>query len=425
MASLIQFCAFDALWFREGRPFDQMDEGLSDARSVFPPSPATLAGALAAAFSPSVDGSVHPGLTELALGTEGNDEQLRFRGPFLATDTRLYIPAPATLLARTRKRGESRKAHQDALSKPSGLGVYLPDMTGQAGNQVRLPQQIAEREDDDDTFESLAKQRTWIDALDFFEHMASLFCFADKGLQRRVGAEHFVQEQRIGIGIDEKSRTAQEGELYAAQYLRPRRDPDTPDVRLAMIADGPSAEIKATFDKATVSLGGKGRFARLAIQERSLSSFLPGEMPGWRIEKGRVHFRITSVSPVPVDGTELGRSRYGLPVPANSELGRLANLRVEAALMPLKPTPIGIWNRLDKQSRARLVLCHQPGTTWFLSADLSADGWSHDIQRKFVERTLDWRLVPPNMLSLSAAGFGSVACGNWPTEKDMPSGQWR
>src|SRR5690349_13361517 len=52
--TLLLFDPLDTLWFREGRPFEQMDEGLAEARAVFPPSPATLAGAIALAAARAI-----------------------------------------------------------------------------------------------------------------------------------------------------------------------------------------------------------------------------------------------------------------------------------------------------------------------------------------------------------------------------------
>ena len=50
-ARLFVLAPTDTLFFRDGRPYNQDDDGLAHARSLFPPHPSTLTGALRAALA--------------------------------------------------------------------------------------------------------------------------------------------------------------------------------------------------------------------------------------------------------------------------------------------------------------------------------------------------------------------------------------
>ena len=105
-----RFTAFDSWFFRESRPFDSI--GSSELSSVFPPSPATMAGAIRSAIGEHLDidwQKYHQqgGCPELKAQIGDGDSlgTMRLKGVFLSrkkpkTDywERLY-PVPAHLVA--------------------------------------------------------------------------------------------------------------------------------------------------------------------------------------------------------------------------------------------------------------------------------------------------------------------------------------
>ena len=105
-----RFSAFDSLFFRESRPFDTI--GGSELSSIFPPSPATIAGAIRSAVGDYQPGGVvwanypkaYPDLQQ-KMGDSESLGQMSIKGIFLSRQNpvtgeweRLY-PVPADLVA--------------------------------------------------------------------------------------------------------------------------------------------------------------------------------------------------------------------------------------------------------------------------------------------------------------------------------------
>ena len=79
----------DTLFFRDGTPFNQDDAGLAEARSVFPPYPPVVAGALRAGMARTLGwpgwGNWQGNSSIVGrLGSGQNMCCLQFNGPFLA-----------------------------------------------------------------------------------------------------------------------------------------------------------------------------------------------------------------------------------------------------------------------------------------------------------------------------------------------------
>lgn len=411
---LLSFEAFDTLWFREGRPFDQMDDGLAEARAVFPPSPSVLAGALAGLIHPMQRGDQpDPRLLRIA-GTDPNaTDQITFAGPFLADEDRLvYVPVPATLLGRKRKRRESEHAFLADEKNAKNLGLVLPHEGLALGGPVAL--HLREDNSSSETFEPLMNSGAWIRLSDVALHMADMTAFHKavgkkrepeklKDLQR----DPIIREQRLGIGIDVASRTAANGQLYAAQHLRPKGDCRA--LQLAAFISDPRGDAVASLRDQTAALGGKGRFARLSLSTSTLADPFKqvpeSHRQEWHLKQSRTYFRFTALTPVPLGSAKT----LGLPLPEGG--GMLEDLKTVAAIMPRLPAPIGIWNSTAKDRPARVIQAHPAGTTWFATAILP-QGLTQD---KVVEAVLELRFVPDGMEDLGAMGFGVMAVGEWPT----------
>jgi hypothetical protein len=331
-------------------------------------------------------------------------KEVTFTGPFLADRDQLYLPAPATMLFRKRNRGEEEEIYRKGLTDPKSLGVLWPDRETRLDGERWLPRQIVRPPNGKDwTYESLAAAQIWIPASNFFEHMAATRMLG--GLVKLVFPDVFSSEQRIGIGVNEATRTAKDGQLFAAQHRRPVLKREGNPV-LAALLDDP-ADTGQSLGERVLTLGGRGRFAKVTAKPLSLEDFLPRTGKPWRQQSGRIYFRLTAITPLPV-----GSGPFGFPV--DSAPLEFEQLRVHTAIMPAKPNTVGLWNRLDPQRVARAVYCHQPGTTWFVSADAPKSKDPANWQEAVMRQVLGARFVSLELASLGAMGFGALAAGEWP-----------
>ncbi|WP_237152165.1 type III-B CRISPR module-associated protein Cmr3 [Oryzibacter oryziterrae] len=417
---LLTLDAYDTLWFRDGRPFDQMDEGLAEARSVFPPSPSTLAGAIASILAPLIGDesreSDHfaPRLRLISEGDESMSGQITMVGPFLVDDSgNLFVPAPATLIApRIERLSALGISHAKYITDRQRLGILLPRSDLFADAQL-LPFPIAINPKGDlSKYESLASMGYWVREKDFAAHMMDMM---PRNLFVPRSSEAFHREQRIGIGVTAATRTATDGQLFAAQHLRPE-DRGNGRMRLAMIVSDPLELVGNTLAERIAVIGGKGRFARIDLKNIDLAAlFSTPEMRPWREKTGRIYFRLTAMTPVPVHAA----SQLGLQLPTAAIAEILPDFRVHSVVMPRRPTPTGIWNSVGK-SKMRVVQCHSAGTTWFASC-LKMDGDAVSQVNAIREAFVASQHVPVGMADLGAMGFGKLIAGEWPDFAELQS----
>ncbi|TWB10071.1 CRISPR-associated Cmr3 family protein [Nitrospirillum amazonense] len=242
----------DTLFFRDGRPFEQADDGLASATSLFPPHPSTLTGALRAALAlgrgwDGRSGWDAPLTRVLGDGPGMTGGHLRFGPPLLMRwmegGWRPLYPAPRHLLVRHRS-GDGKGAWKFAVLRPAriavatDLGALHPALPppGWTGKEVR------------------PATDWWLTG----EGLRQVLDGGDLGGLERQAIHRddlWVKEARVGLALAEGTRTAVRGNLYAAAHVRLARD-----TALGMAVSGLPADWTAA-DR--VPLGGEHRHAHV------------------------------------------------------------------------------------------------------------------------------------------------------------------
>jgi CRISPR-associated protein Cmr3 len=259
-----RFTAFDSLFFRESRPFDTI--GGSELSSIFPPSPATIAGAIRSAIGDVQPGGVvwanYPGAYPALQQQIGDSESLgkmAIKGIYLSRqnkDTgaweRLY-PIPADLVA-SKTKAEISQRHFLQVGKAVHCDL---------GEAVCMA--VAPKDDKGVTIKG-------IKPLDGYWLTQTGLSLALKGEKPALAdlipaSQLFSREPRLGIARHNQQRTAQQGMLYQTQHIRPLST-----VAIEVDVEGLQG---ITYPQAgIVRLGGEGRgaaFTVLAAENRSAS----------------------------------------------------------------------------------------------------------------------------------------------------------
>jgi len=259
----------DGLFFRDARPFNQDDEGLAEARTLFPPFPTQLAGAVRAAMAraagwngarakPGASGKDDPwhafrGTFGDGLGDPG---ELRFGPPLLLGTSALrknwevLYPLPTAVLCRaptaeelrTRGRDKPYAVHKVVIAKPGSAGAACD---APLGSGMSLPVGRKGFDQRPDCWISREGMATFLkggavdpkdDAVVSLDDVASA-------------------ELRIGLERNSRTRRATTGMLYTAAHRRLK-----PDHALGVAvdwADGRAEPVPALAD--VMPLGGHGR----------------------------------------------------------------------------------------------------------------------------------------------------------------------
>lgn len=206
----------EPLLFRTGRPFDAGESGF--AETLFPPTPETMQGAVRAAIATCWDTSKSleevfqdEGLTNLIGSRGAGYGRFRMTGLSLGrrkgegTVERLF-PAPAHLLTVTEKQKKDY-----LLLKPQKMGY--PKCSDLAENAYYLfPEKALETEGKREPFED------WLTESGLEKVLRSNLQFAEDEIvpERKILSREF----RLGIGMDNTSKTTREGHLYQTQVIR-------------------------------------------------------------------------------------------------------------------------------------------------------------------------------------------------------------
>ena len=329
----LTFEAVDSLMFRDGRPFNQNDEGASTAVSVFPPYPPTLVGAVRAALWHQLGG---PGAAwdpdRLGDGTDWQDpgtlpdDTLRFGPPVLLKDGEPVFPVPRHLVSGTAPNGTGQA--------PTFLSPSLSGRRCDLGDNVALP----------------AAPGGWT-AIKNIEDRWLTHAGLQKVLAGRLPDDgDFVAiddlwraEPRVGIGLNPSDRAVVRSQLYMASFVRP-----CPGVTLGLELTG--------WDEAAPMglrpLAGEHRMARLTARHTPWSWPAAPNLGGGA-------YCVVLISPwVPAEPIRPGAAIAGLP-------GQVVSACLD------KPVPIGGW---DTQGRRSIPLRQAvpAGSVLFMAADDTA-----------------------------------------------------
>ncbi len=198
----LSFEAVDSLIFRDGRPFNQSDDGASRAVSVFPPYPPTLVGAVRAALwqVPLAD---NWDKAKLGNGTDWHKDTtlgpLSFGPPVLLKGDEPLFPVPLHLVE-----GEEQGRKKLGFLAPG------PERDCDLG-RVRLPvvpyalKGIKPIED------------RWVTLAGMTEILAGKPPAADQLVKT---SRLWAVEPRVGVGLDSETRATIKSQLYMASHVR-------------------------------------------------------------------------------------------------------------------------------------------------------------------------------------------------------------
>ena len=405
---------FDSIAFRDGRPFEQDDQGLSEASSVFPPPTPAVCGAVMVALADAL--GVRSGLEWATLAeawrndassetrARGDDLALlltpAFSGPYLAlgeTDPDLYLPCPYDLLF---VRGESAPCTR---VRPTTQQTFAN--VAAAGKPWRLDAAQLFRAAN----EPCATAEGWFLTAPIFEA-----CLNDtarlptKDSLIKLSAT-VSQDSRVGLTIDKELGTAVKSKLYAAEHqrlgvrCRPVRrgtkDNQATTVRIAVEGPELSSLCGAEIDQ-IVPFGGEGRCARIRGPYRRNARPVATSLPRGVTGSGHLPIRIVALTPIPcVEGAEWGLNLGLIEVLRGSTIDGAVHTR---------PTSVGFIDRKRfKTGAVRVLRCFAAGSTWFASVPCPPCQEQAHFER-LIASAITQALAPAD---LAIYGFGRFRIG--------------
>ncbi len=334
----------DSLFFRDGRPYEQADDGLAAATSLFPPHPSTLTGAIrvALALGNGWDGITGWNPETKAVLGDGPDLRAataRFGAPLLMRQVdgewQPLYPAPRHLLLRKTDTGQTmdllRPRRTPAATDLGPLHPMLPPKGWENCKDARPARDL------------------WLTADGLAQVLAGGPLGDDFAQNHTVHASAlWEKEPRIGLEMSADTRTAVRGRLYAPTHVRLRDH-----VGLGAGVSGLPPSWNGPVP--TVPLGGEHRFAHL----EPLLEVPPAAPSGTTLNKdndGTLLVTVTLLSPARVSDAWLK------PGPLPDGAGHI----LSACLGD--PLPIGGWDGRPGPKRGPLPLrAFVPsGSCWFL-----------------------------------------------------------
>ncbi len=234
----------DTWFFRGGTPFASDAAPQDNVESLFPPHPATAAGALRAvlALARGWDGRGrwHKSFDDVLGNGPKDPGRLSFDGPFLLRGRKLLFRSPRHLLGIR----EANGWRPCALLRPGlpvrcdlGRTVRLPDLPEGSKKGAKLQ----------------AGDREWLT----LKGLTSVLRGNLPNIGEIVEDEAlWSAEERIGLARDRETRSAKEGMLYSTRHVRPGRG-----VSLGLRIAGLPADWLRPFNR-LVPLGGENRLAQ-------------------------------------------------------------------------------------------------------------------------------------------------------------------
>ena len=361
----------DTWFFRDGTPFTAGSAPQDGVGSLFPPHPATTAGALRAAFAFcngwNGRGRWPQRLNEV-LGNGPNDlGKFAVDGPFLLRGNEPFFPIPRHLLGSK----ETGQWIPRLLLRPG------PEVVCDLGDTTRLPEapQIEEEIEGLKTGEGF-----WI----AWSGMERILKGALPASDAIVSCESLWSEEfRIGLQRDGDTRSAIEGMLYSTCHVRLRCDVSL-GLRVTGIPEGwtlPHGRM--------IPLGGENRLAGCCKWDGEVAFDSPIETI---MESGQA--AVIALSPLDVEpDVYLGRK----------PLAALGDARVVSACLG-RPQRIGGWDSLAHVPLPlRCVL--PPGSVLF--CEIPEPERCRDVTGLI------------RLGAKQALGFGLAALGSWPLEQEM------
>jgi CRISPR-associated protein Cmr3 len=389
VTTMLQFVLrpLDTLFFRDGRPFNQEDEGMADARSVFPPFPPVMAGAFRAAVAreqgwdegrswAGVRAKDGPVTIDAVLGDGPDDTgRLRFSPPLVLREMtgdhfEPLFPVPRHLLGK--ELGWTfrwLRPSRDGFDTDLGRAVRLPTLAEGAPRGLK-------------PIETHLLTASGLEAVLHGRPPPDDALVAVDAVWRK--------EPRVGLERDPVLHSARHGMLYAATHIRLGRGA-TLGVEVEGLPDGWRPQPLAPL----------GGFQRLVEIEKG-----HWDMPrslGWAELGARddtIEYLVVLTAPANLpkkQGRTPGAVIEGLPG------------KVVAACLD-RPVWIGGWSdgfgkaeRGPQEQRPYL----RAGSTWFMRASAA------EVEPASIDG------FPPRAIGTKQnLGFGACLIGRWPQGED-------
>ena len=250
----------DVWLFRDGCPFAAGSD--HRARSFFPPYPSVMQGVIRSHHLVVQGvGLTNPQAIEDAVGTATDYRDLRLRGPFIArreSEIVRYFPAPA-----------------DAVQRGDRLLALVPQDKKAAGilTSASTPSLLW-----DDGKPEKRKGNQWLSQSELENYLKG------EPVTPTPGEELFQRENRLGIGLDDATRTTRQvgdgGLLYKVEFIRPCEG-----VGLEVEVDG----LGGWPTEGVMRMGGEGRGG----------CFGPSNAPPWPAPRRPLpdHFKVYFATP--------------------------------------------------------------------------------------------------------------------------------
>ncbi|WP_019960646.1 type III-B CRISPR module-associated Cmr3 family protein [Woodsholea maritima] len=293
---LHKLSAVDTWMFGSGQPFNQDDEGLSQVRSIFPPLPSSVFGALRAAYARAAgwdgisrwDSKDANAFTDLGNGLKDLG-CLSACGPFVSSKegsiVKYWIPAPHALAVKMNGLNVAETTRADPIKTGFKTDLGLEHLC-----QVR--------DKNPETFKSA--HGFWLS----FEGLAAYLKAEEvpKTQSLRSPGAFIHREHRVGLEINPKTGTAAKGMLYSASHLRPGKE-------ISLVMRWQMSKPKHNWDEVSGlhPLGGESRLANIETLEANIDPVTKikrmSEKAVNKMKEGR--YSVVLLTPLPLQETKL------------------------------------------------------------------------------------------------------------------------
>ncbi len=256
---IIKIDPLDTLFFRDGKPFSMGEDTWAD--SIFPPPPSVIYGALRSAyFSNHID--------ELEKATKDDDptKGLKIKGIYYDIGNDIYLPLPYDCVKEKDDKNKQVKVIILSMRKDESLNscpteYLLSDKDGRKVENV---------------------PNGFIGKSAFEKYLAQ--SVSEKFSIQKIG-DYVLPEPKIGIGIDKKTGTSEEGKLYRVDM---RRLSNEKNDKVSIIVDFEGFELP---ERGMMKLGGEGKAASYKPYTDNIKIDLP------QFNKDEKEFKLVLTTP--------------------------------------------------------------------------------------------------------------------------------
>lgn len=300
---IIEIKAIDTLFFRDGKPFERSEDNW--AEGIFPPNPSVLYGAIRSAF--------FAGNSEFIGKFDSNEDptkNLQISAIWIMMQNRLLCSAPLdySLHEDISSNGKHKISPTRLMSRHEGN--FVSSLDHQSIKFKTIPFSYDEKKYVDKLF---------VDKSDLLQYNSEEIILAEKQ------DDIFVIENKIGVGLDKKTRSNRKGLVYRVGLIRLKDEFNDDEL------SSPSLVVAYNLDfvPSILKLGAEGKTAVCDAYHGKLSK---------PIDKSKTNskfFRIVLLTPA--------FSKEGALINIDSLIGDGVKLELQSAYVG-KPLSIGGWD---------------------------------------------------------------------------------